>query len=130
MRNRVNYEDYKKDPKAAQNKLGYSSDASLIGMLELPPKGQREGLKYRVVRLDSNGNPRPYLKRGVEKPYQYYLWEEPLPIYSEYENWGHVEGGDCYSYSAYPGNSLREDVLTMKKQNLENKKKQNLENKN
>ena len=121
MRNRINYEDYKRDPKAAQNKLGYSSNASLIGMLKLPPKGQREGLKYRVVRLDANGNPRPYLKRGVEKPYQHYLWEEPLPLYSEYKNWDYSEESGCYHYIARFERSLKEDVIAMKKQRLENK---------
>ena len=101
MRNEVHPIDYKKDPLAAQNKLEYygTTHANLIGMLELPPKGQREGLKYRVVRLDSKGKPKPYLYEGAKKPYQYYLWEEALVPYSEYKNWYYSEESGCYSYS-------------------------------
>ena len=101
MRNEVHPIDYKKDPLAAQNKLEYSvnTHANLIGMLELPPKGQREGLKYLVVRLDSKGKPKPYLYKGAKKPYQYYLWEEALVPYSEYKNWKYSKELGCYIYS-------------------------------
>ena len=103
MRNEVSLIDYKKDPLAAQNKLYYSgnTDAILIGMLELPPKGQREGLKYRVLQLDSKGKPKPYLYEGAKKPYQYYLWEEALVPYSEYKNWYYSEESGCYLYSQF-----------------------------
>ncbi|MCZ0931591.1 MAG: hypothetical protein OXJ52_00335 [Oligoflexia bacterium] len=85
MRNEVAVEDYKRDPAGYQNKITDSgTDAWLIGMLKLPPKSQRESLKYRVLRLDKNGKPKPYLYEGAYKyPYQYYLYEAPLPPYSE-----------------------------------------------
>ena len=50
MRNRVALEDYQRDPKAYENKLKEygSTDAWLMGMLKLPPKNKRTGLKYRA----------------------------------------------------------------------------------
>ena len=95
--------EYNKYPLAPRNTIkshGFTR-AWVFGMLKLPPKGQREGLKYRIVRLDKNGNPRPYLYEGAKKPYQYYLREEVLPPYSEYKNWSYYEdektGVSCYT---------------------------------
>ena len=100
MRNYLAFEDYKKDPKAAQKKLTDSTDASLIGLLTLPPKSQTEGLRYRVVRLDKEGNPSPYLEEGV-KTYKDYIWEEELPPYSEYKTWSYNKWTGCYTYFEY-----------------------------
>ena len=95
--------DYSKYPLAPRNTIkshGFT-EAWVFGMLKLPPKGQRKGLKYRIVRLDKNGNPRPYLYEGAKEPYQYYLREEVLPPYSEYKNWSYYEdektGVSCYT---------------------------------
>ena len=99
MRNRANMETYKTNPEIYQKKIGRLgvSSASLIGMLKLPPKNQREGLKYHVLRLDEEGRPKPYFYQGAYKyPLQYYLFEAPLPPYSEYKNWGYSEETDCY----------------------------------
>ena len=106
MRNVVNSKDYKRDPIKYQNKLGDSSSASawLIGMLKLPPKSQREGLKYRVLRLNENGKPKPYLYEEAYKyPYQYYLLEETLPPYSEYKYWKYVSSSGCYFIAPFTG---------------------------
>ena len=103
MRNRVYIEDYKKNPLEYQNKIIDSrTDARLIGMLKLPPKSyQRKGLKYRVLRLDEKGEPKPYLYEGAYKyPYQYYLREETLPPYSEYKYWHYSKETGCYSKAA------------------------------
>ncbi|MCZ0931592.1 MAG: hypothetical protein OXJ52_00340 [Oligoflexia bacterium] len=99
MRNFVAVEDYKRDPVGSQNKITDSgTDAWLIGMLKLPPRSKRKGLKYRVLRLDKNGNPKPHLYEGAYKhPYQYYLYEDPLPPYSEYKYWYYNSSSGCYS---------------------------------
>lgn len=101
MRNRVNYGDYKKNPERYRNKMGDFRGRApyLMSMLKLPPKNEREGLKYRVLRLDKKGKPRPYLYEGAYKypPLQYYLYEELLPPYSEYsKNWRYSEKMGCY----------------------------------
>ena len=102
MRNFVADEDYKKDP-ASYKITDSGTDAWLMGMLKLPSKGQREGLKYRVLRLDKNGKPKPYLYQGAYKyPYQYYLHEAPLPPYSEYKYWYYNSSSGCYSEVLYP----------------------------
>ena len=84
----------------ARDYYGYTN-IWMRGILKLPPKGQREGLKYRILWLDKNGNPRPYLYEGAKEPYQYYLREEVLPPYSEYKNWSYYEdektGVSCYT---------------------------------
>ncbi len=101
--------DYTYTPTTVRNTIkpqGWTR-AWLSGMLELPPKDQREGLTYRVVRLDSNRQPKLYfwnLKLG--KPSQRYLWEEPLPPYSEYKNWDYYEdekNEGCYTKSRIGG---------------------------
>lgn len=101
MRNNVNFEDYKRNPASKYNKMESSrASAWLIGMLKLPPKNKREGLKYRVLRLDKNGKPKPYLYEGAYKyPLQYYLKEEPLLSYSEYKKWEYTKETGCYSRS-------------------------------
>ena len=105
MRNTMHLETYKKNPERYQKKItarGVSS-ASLIGVLKLPPKDQREGLKYRVLRLDKKGQPKPYLYEGADKyPYQYYLREETLPPYLEYKYWRYSKETGCYSLVLYP----------------------------
>ena len=74
-----------------------------IGMLNLPQKNQREGLKYRVLRLEKNGKPKPYLYPEAYKyPLKYYLIEEPLPPYSEYKNWRYAKKSCCYSTGGSP----------------------------
>ncbi|MCZ0932154.1 MAG: hypothetical protein OXJ52_03265 [Oligoflexia bacterium] len=52
MRNFVAVEDYRKDPVSYKITDSGTDAWSLIGMLKLPPKSRREGLKYRVLRLD------------------------------------------------------------------------------
>jgi len=88
------------DSSTTRNKIksqGSTEANWLYGILELPPKDQKEGLKYRVVRLDSRGKPKLYLwDLNLGKPYQYYLWEESLPPYSEYKNWEYSEESGCY----------------------------------
>ena len=107
MRNEVNIEDYKRDPKGYQNKMGddhYRASARLIGMLKLPPKNQREGLKYRVLRLDENGKPKPYLYQGAYKyPYRYYMNEYNLPPYFEYKHWTYSSSSGCYAMAPFSG---------------------------
>ena len=98
MRNEVNFEDYKRDPVSKYNKVGSwgGGKARLIGMLKLPPKNKRKGLKYRVLRLDKQGKPLTYYRSPLEnKPHQYYIFEKTLPSYSEYKYWDYGSGG-CY----------------------------------
>ena len=106
MRNEVNIEDYKRDPKRYQNKMPAYSNASawLIGMLKLPPKDQREGLKYRVLRLDENGKPKPYLYQWAYKyPFRYYMNEYNLPPYFEYKHWTYLSSSGCYALIPFTG---------------------------
>ena len=96
---------YKTNPSLYQKKIGDSGvyAPSLIGMLKLPKKSKRKGLKYRVLRLDENGNPKPYLYEGAYKySFQYYLYEDPLPPYSEYKYWNYSKETGCYSQALYP----------------------------
>ena len=98
MRNRVYYiEKYKKDPKSQKKKMSDGvGQAHLIGMLKLPPKHKRKGLKYRVLRLDKEGKPLIYYRSPEEnKPPQYYLFEKKLPAYSDYKYWFYTTKG-CY----------------------------------
>ena len=104
MRNEVNFEDYKRDPVSQYNKVGSwgGGKARLIGMLKLPPKNKRKGLKYRVLRLDKQGKPLVHYRSPLEnKPHQYYIFEETLPPYSEYKYWDYSSGG-CYSAGGGP----------------------------
>ena len=103
MRNEVNIEDYKRDPISKQNKMSAGGGyARLIGMLKLPPKNKRKGLKYRVLRLDKEGKPLVYYRPPEKnKPHQYYLHEETLPPYSEYKYWLYGSVG-CYTHIADP----------------------------
>ena len=105
MRNGAHMGTYKTNPALYQKKIedGGVSNAHLIGMLKLPPKNKRKGLKYRVLRLDKSGKPKSYLYREAYKyPYQYYLHEEPLPPYSEYKYWKYSKETGCYSQALYP----------------------------
>ena len=102
MRNDSHFESYKEKPELYQKKITYEGVgiAHLIGMLKLPPKNKREGLKYRVLRLDKNGKAKPYLYPEAYKyPLQYYLWEESLPPYSEYKNWDYDKESGCYYHA-------------------------------
>ena len=87
-----------------------TTEVKLVGALKLPPKEQRGGLKYQTVRLDSNGNPKPFLwdlqknnkyyYTGVpRRPYQYYLYESELEPYSEYKNWPYSKKTGCYIFT-------------------------------
>ncbi len=78
----------------------YDGRTYLTGILKLPPKEQREGLKYRIVHLDENGNPKPYLFQGVKKPFIYYFLEGDIESYSRIQKyWNYVkneESNECY----------------------------------
>ena len=98
-------EKYLKDPSSVQHKIkpeGWT-DTVLRGVLKLPPKGQREGLKYRIIRLDANGKPKSFLWR-LGKPYNLHAWEEPIEPFSEYKNWDYFENeyNSCYVKSYLP----------------------------
>ena len=86
-------------------------ETQVIGTLELPLKGEREGLKYRLVRLKPDGQPSLYFDTDVETPHQNYIREELLPPYSEYKNWEYYEEIGCYAYS----NRLRDQVHNRRK---------------
>lgn len=89
MRNNVNFEKYKKNPKRYITKSnGSTQDVFLIGVLKLPPKEQRENLKYRVVRLHPNGKT--------------YYRERKLAPYSLYKGFNFYQGSGCYSLSRDP----------------------------
>ncbi|MCZ0932153.1 MAG: hypothetical protein OXJ52_03260 [Oligoflexia bacterium] len=50
-----------------------------------------------------NGKPKPHLYEGAYKyPYQYYLYEAPLPPYSEYKDWHYNSSSGCYSQALRP----------------------------
>ena len=103
MRNQVNFEEYKSDPVSKQKRIhNWGGEARLIGMLKLPPKHKRKGLKYRVLKLDKQGKPLVYYRSpSKNKPQRYYLLEETLPPYSEYKYWDYGAGG-CYTSIADP----------------------------
>ena len=105
-------EKYLKDPSSVQHKIKPkgTTEAVLKGVLKLSPKGQREGLKYRIIRLDANGNPRPFLW-SFGKPYDFHVWEEPIEPFSEYKNWDYFENeyNICYVKSYLP--SSRSDQI-------------------
>ena len=87
-----------------------TTEVWLLGMLKLPPKSERDSLKYRVVRLDESGNPKPYLISDRE-PNEYYHWEESLESYSEYSTWNYHEKSGCYTKSYFPQINCPPDFL-------------------
>ena len=105
-------EKYLKDPSSVQHKIKPKgrTEAVLAGVLKLPPKEQRVGLKYFIIRLDTNGKPKPFLW-SLGKPYELHLWEESLEPYSEYKNWDYHENeySACYFKSYFP--SSKSDQL-------------------
>lgn len=89
MRKNIDFEDYKKNPQKYKIKpYGSTQDVFLIGMLELPPKEQRQGLKYRVVNLSS---------REEESHL-----EKELTPYSVYNRFNFFQESGCYSHSRNP----------------------------